>query len=237
MTTNVAYDPSKESKLSTKLSGKWGHPCGFAVDKLEFANDGKMNTETSLISNVPGLKLEFKANDSDKGDLGFIYKHKHVTVTGEVDTLAFSKATGSLSFAHGRYSAGAIADLKIAKSAVSSTTVTYGASFEIPKSLFAGVRASKNLSEYSGIVTYVANPSVTLAGNILYVAKSKSATGTLATVYKYNPNTSLKLKATSNGTINASVKQQLEKKFVVVGSAEVPSSMNGLKFGVNATLG
>ena len=98
------------------MSGKWGHPCGFAVDKLEFANDGKVSTETSLLTTATGLKLEFKANDSDKGDLGFIYKNKYATVTGELDTLAFSKAMLSITTGHGRYSAGAIANVKIAKS-------------------------------------------------------------------------------------------------------------------------
>lgn len=233
----MAYDPTKESKLSTKMSGKWGHPCGFAVDKLEFANDGKVATETSLVTTAPGLKLEFKANDSDKGDLGFIYKNKYATITAEVDTLAFSKAMASVVVGHGRFSAGAVANLKIEKASVKNTTVDCGASFEIPKSLFAGVKASKNLSEYSGIVTYVAAPNVTMAGNVLFVTKTKAATGVLATVYKINPDTTFKLKAASTGTLNASIKKQLEKKFVVVGSAEVPSSFSGAKFGVNATLG
>lgn len=237
MTTNVAYDPSKESKLSTKLSGKWGHPRGFTVDKLEFANDGKVVTETSLLTSASGLKLEFKANDSDKGDLGFIYKTQHATITGELDTLALSKATGSVTVGHGRFSAGAIADIKLAQASVSSTTVTCGLSFEIPKSLFAGVRASKNLSEYSGIVTYVAKPNLTIAGNALYVSKSNAFSGVLATVYKHDADTTFKLKAATSGTVNASIKKQLEKKFAVVGSAEIPSSMSGLKFGVNATLG
>lgn len=219
------------------MSGKWGHPCGFAVDKLEFANDGKVSTETSLLTTATGLKLEFKANDSDKGDLGFIYKNKYATVTGELDTLAFSKAMLSITTGHGRYSAGAIANVKIAKSTISSTNVDCGASFEIPKSVFAGVRASKNLSEYSGIVSYVAAPDVTLAGNVLYVTKTKAATAVLASVYKFSPDTTFKVKAASIGTLNVSVKKQLEKKFVVVGSAEVPSSLTGVKFGVNATLG
>ena len=233
----MAYDPTKESKLSTKLSGKWGHPCGLTVDKLEFANDGKVTTETSLITTANGLKLEFKANDCDKGDLGFIYKHKNATITGEFDTLACSKANGSISLRHGRFAAGAIADIKIAKSSVSSAAYTLGGSFEMPNAVFAGVRISKNLSEYSGIVTFVANPNSTLAGNILYSTKSKTTTGALATLYKLDADTTFKLKAASTGTLNASVKRQLDKKFVVIGSAEVPSSFSGLKFGVNATLG
>lgn len=196
-----------------------------------------MTTETSLITTADGLKLEFKANDSDKGDLGFIYKHKNVTVTGELDTLACSKANGSISLKHGRFAAGAIADIKIAKSSISSTACMVGGSFEIPNAVFAGARASKNLSEFSGIVTFVANPNCVLAGNILYATKSKTTTGALAAVYKFDADTSYKLKVASTGTLNASFKRQLDKKFVVIGSAEVPSSHSGFKFGVNATLG
>ena len=196
-----------------------------------------MTTETSLITTADGLKFEFKANDSDKGDLGFIYKHKHVTVTGEIDTLACSKANGSISLKHGRFAAGAIADIKIAKSSINSSAFIVGGSFEIPNAVFAGARASKNLSEFSGIVTFVANPNTVLAGNILYATKSKTTTGALACVYKFDADTSYKLKAASTGTLNASVKRQLDKKFVVIGSAEIPSSHSGFKFGVNATLG
>ena len=218
------------------MAGKWGHSCGFAVDKLEFANDGKVTTETSLAA-AKGLKLEFKANDSDKGDLGFIYKHKNASVTCEVDTLSFSKVNASVSLGYNQFSAGAIADVKIAKAAITSTNIMYGASYEIPKSLFAGVRASKNLKEYSGIVTYIAAPNVTLAGNALYATESKKASAVIAAIYKHDATTTFKLKAASSGTLNASLKKQLEKKFVVIGSAEVPSSFSGLKFGVNATLG
>lgn len=239
LTTNVAFDPSKESKLTTKLSSKWSSKASvFALDKLEFANDGKVMTETSLVvDKIPGLKFEFKSDLADKADLCVTYKHKIATMTGQIDAMNFSKASATIHAGHGRYSAGAAADLKIAKASINSTTVVLGLGFHQPGSLFAGVRASKNLQEYSALFSYVAVPNATVAGHVNYICKDSAPTGALAAVYKYSPDTTFKVKALTSGTINASVKQQLEKKFVVVGSAEVPKSLAAIKFGVNATLG
>jgi Eukaryotic porin len=237
LTTNVAYNPAKEAKLNTKLSVKCSHPSGFTLEKFEVANDGNVSTETSLVGFAPNLKFEFKGNDSDKGDFSVTYKHAAATVTAEVDTISFSKAKASVVVGHGAFTAGANADLEIAKMAISSSAFTLGAGYTVPKSIFAGVRVSKGFNEYSGNFHYVAAPNVTLAGTAAYSLKTKNASCVLATIYKCNDTTLLKLKASSNGVVNASVKQQFPKKFVAVGSMEIPSSLNGIKFGVNATLG
>lgn len=240
LTTTVAYDPSKETKLSTKLSAKFAHPTGFTLEKLEMANDGSVTTETSLVNTTPGLKFEFKGNDSEsnsKGDLSFIYKHKVATLTGEIDAMSFSKVNGSVSAGYGSFLAGANADLKIANSSISSSTFAVGASYEIPKSLFASVLASKNLSEFSGMCRYSATPLVTMAANVRYSTKVNAPTGVLAGIYKCNDTTTMKVKVSSEGVANLSVKQILDKKFVVVGSAALPSSLKSVAFGVNATLG
>ena len=234
ITTNVAYDPSKESKLSTKVSTKWSHQSGFTLEKLELANDGKVTTETSLTGAAKGLKLEFKGNDSDKGDLGFTYKHDAATITGEVDALGFTKANASICAGSGPITAGASADLAIAKASISKTSLAVGVAYTVPKSLFVGLRSSKNLSEHSGVFSFVAAPNMTVAGKVAF---AKDTSGVLAAVYKCNPNTTIKVKAGSCGTLFGSVKQQLDKKFNVVGSAEVPSTLTNVKFGINATLG
>lgn len=207
------------------------------MEKFEVANDGNVSTETSLVGFATGLKFEFKGNDSDKGDFSVTYKHKSATLTGEIDTINFSKASASVTTGVGAFSAGASADLKIAQMAVNSSTFGVGVSYTVPKSIFAGLRVSKNFNEYNGTFHYVASPNVTLAGNALYSPKAKTGTCVLATIYKCNETTTLKLKASSTGTVNASVKQAFPKKFVAVGSMEVPSTLNGIKFGVNATLG
>ena len=199
------------------------------------ANDGKLTTETSLVNALPGLKLEFKGNDSDKGDLSFLYKHKFATLTAEVDALNFSKANASLCGGHGPFTAGVSGDFKFPKGASAACdTVTVGASYTIPKSLFATI-SSKNFSDYTGLMEYAAAPNVTLAGMVKY--NPKATCGSIAAVYRCNPATTIKVKAGTSGTIYASVKQQMEKKFAVVGSAEIPSTLSAFQFGVNATLG
>jgi Eukaryotic porin len=207
------------------------------LEKFEVANDGNVSTETSLVGFASGLKFEFKGNDSDKGDFSVTYKHKNATVTGEIDTINFSKASASITSGHGPFSAGASADLKISQMTVNSSTIGLGVGYTVPKSIFAGLRVSKNFGEYNGTFHYVASPTVTLAGNAVYNPKAKAGTYVLASIYKCNETTTLKLKASSTGTVNASVKQLFPKKFVAVGSMEIPSSLNGIKFGVNATLG
>jgi hypothetical protein len=216
---------------------KWAHPSGFAFDKLEMAQDGKLAYETSLAKAYPGLKLEFKGNDSNKGDISMVYQHKAATLTAEVDAINFSKASGSISAGHGRYSFGGSADLIANKPSISSTNFELGAGFQMPNSLFVGLRAKKNLSEYAGIMNYIYTPQVTMAGRVNYSTKTNAGVGALAAIYAHNPTTTIKVKAGTCGTINASLKQQFEKKMVLVSSVEIPSSFSGFKFGVNATLG
>ena len=231
----MAYDASKESKLATQVSTKWAHSSGFTLEKLELAHDGKVTTETSLVNAAPGLKLEFKGNDSDKGDLSLTYKSAHATVTADLDALNFSKVSASVAAGSGPFVAGASADAAIAKSAIASTTINVGVGYTVPKSLFVGFRSNKNFGEHSGVLSFVAAPNVTVAAKATYTSKATS--GVLAAVYKCNPDTTIKVKAGSDGCLFGSVKQQMPNKLVVVGSAEIPSTLSNFKFGVNATLG
>jgi len=234
VTTNTTYN-AKDNKLAVKLSGKWAHPKGFSVDKLEISPDGKVVTETSLSNATPGLKLEFKGNDSDKADMSFTYSVPNTaTITGEVDAINFSKASTTVSGGHGPYSGGVSADFKLTKLSLDSTSFGAGFGYTLPN-LFAGVKAAKNFSEYKGVFSYEAAKNVTLLGLLNY--SGKGTTTTLGAIYACNPKTTIKVKAASTGVINASVKQAFEKKFTVVGSAEIPSNFSGFKFGVNATLG
>jgi len=205
------------------------------LEKLELSSDCKATVETSLEGTLPGLKLEFKGNESDKADVSLTYKIPAATITGEFDVNNFSSVKASVNGGNGPYTAGVSADVKIAKSTVESTAVSVGAGYTVPKQLFVGVRACKNFSDFSALFSYVVNKDVTVAGIVGHGSKGSNAT--LATLYKCNPDTTIKVKATSAGVISASVKQQFEKKFAVVGSAEVPSDFNAVKFGINATLG
>jgi hypothetical protein len=234
ITTNTQFD-TKSNKLVPKLTTKWTHASGFTLEKLELSSDCKTTVETSLTGVADGLKLEFKGNECDKADVSFTYAVDPVTITGEFDANNFSSVKTSVNGVHGAFTAGASADLKIAKSTIDSTTFGLGVGYTVPKQLFAGFRANKNFADFSALFSYVVNKDVTIAAVASHNAKGPAAT--VATVYKCNPDTTIKFKANSCGVLSASVKQAFEKKFSVVGSAEIPSDFNNVKFGINATLG
>jgi len=234
VTTNTTYNP-KDNKLAVKLTGKYPHSSGFTVEKLEISPDGKVVTETSLKGAAPGLVLEFKANDSDKGDLSAIYSIPSATFTGEIDALSFSKASASVNSVHGPYSAGGAVNLSIAKKSITSSLFDFGVGFTVPKSAFVGLRLANNFKDVKGNFSFVAYPNLTLLGLVNY--SSKKVSSTFGASYKCNKDTTIKVKAASSGVINASVKQDFEKKFSVVGSVEIGSGLKSAKFGVNAVLG
>lgn len=213
---------------------KWAHPSGFTLEKLESSADGKLSVETSLVDAVPALKLEFKGNDSDKAELSFTYKAPLATVAGDVDVANLSTANVSVFGGQGAFGAGAGVKLNFAKSKLESSAVALGLSYAAPQ-LFVAARADKNFSNYSALLSYSGVKDVTLAGKVTY--NGKDAAATVATVYKYCPVATLKIKAGTNGVAAVSVKQSFDKKFTVIGSAEVPSTLSNIKFGVNATLG
>jgi hypothetical protein len=236
-TTLTSYDV-KTGKLVPKLTLKCGHSSGFALDKLEFSSDAKVAVECAMDMKefAPGLKAEFKGNDSDKADVSLQYTvPKVAVVTADFDMNNFSNVKASVNGVHGDFTFGAGAEVKIAKSTVESTTVNVGAGYTIPKQAFFGVRANKNFAEFSALCRYFLNNDLTVAGVANHTAKGPNAT--LVAQYKCNPLTTLKLKANTCGVLSASVKQLIEKNLVVVGSAEVPSDFNAVKFGVNAILG
>jgi len=227
--------------LEAKISAKYAHSSGFTVEKLEISPKGKVATETSLVNAAPGLKLEFKGNDTDKGDLSFTYSPSPMaTITGEVDALNFAKANASLTVSQQPFIGGASVDAAFGKQGLESSKFGLGFGYTVPKTLFAGFRAQNSLTDYSALVSYALNKDLTLVGKVNHSTAGKSAgtNSVIAGVYQCCPNSTLKVKAHSTGVINASIKQQCEKKFAVVGSVEIPSGFtSGYKFGVNATLG
>jgi hypothetical protein len=233
LTSNTQYC-EKENKLVPKVAVKWAHASGFTLEKFESTVDAKFALETSLTGAAPGLKLEFKGNDAEKADLLFTYKHDLATVTGEFDISGFSAAKLSVSAGTGAVAVGGSADVKISKAAVESTTFNLGLGYTVPK-IFAGLRAEKNFSNYAALVSYNVKDDLTVVAKVTHSAKETGAT--VGAVHKCNPDTTLKAKVTSGGVFSASVKQAFDKKFTVTGSAEIPSNLNNLKFGVNATLG
>jgi len=234
--TNTTTLDCKDLKISPKLSVKWPHPSGFTLEKLESTSDCKFTVETSLTGVAPGLKLEFKGNDSSKSDLSYTYSIPQATITGEVDVLNFNSVKASVNGGSGDFTAGANVDVKMAKSTIDSYTVGLGVGYTVPKTLFVGARADENFGAYSALATYSGLKDVTLAGRATY--KKEKLGATVAAVYKCNCDTTIKVKANvTGGVFAASIKQNLPGKFAVIGVAEFPAQFNSCKFGLNATLG
>jgi hypothetical protein len=225
----------KDNFLTPKLAAKWSHASGFTVEKFEVSPDCKMTVETSLSGVAPGLKIEYKGNDTDKADISMTYKVPQATITADFDIHNFSSAKASISSGVDAVTFGANVDLKIAKASIDSATCGLGVGYTVPGVIFAGLRANKNLASYSALFNYKAQSNVVLGGMVDYSPKKTKAE--LAASYMCNPDTTIKIKATTEGVFYASAKQAFAKKFTVVGSAEVPSSFNTVKFGINATLG
>jgi len=236
VTTNTSYDV-KAGSLVPKLSLKWPHPSGFTLDKLEFSSAARLNLESSLTGLAPGLKLEFKGNDSEKADLSATYNHAAATFTAELDINKLECAKASINGGSGAFTAGAAVDIKIAKSAVDSTNFEVGVGYTVPKQAFVSVRAGGNFSNFSTLFTYSAVKDIILAAKVSHSTGNSSTCADFGAVYKCNPDTNVKVKVSSGGVLSASVKQAIDKKFSVIASAEVPSDFNTFKWGVNATLG
>lgn len=217
-----------------KIGAKWGHKSGFTLEKLEIAKDGSVTTETSLVDAAPGLKLEFKGNDKDKGDLLFTYTTPKFTLAGDLDALKFSKIGASISAGHAEFKGGLATSYDLAKSALGSINATVV--YTIPKIVVA-LKATKDFSEFSALASYEAAKDITVAAQANY--SKKETTSVLAAIYKCNPKTTIKVKASNAGAISALVKQEVDKakKFNVVGVAEIPAGFSGLKYAINASLG
>lgn len=231
LTSQMDFD-TKESKLASKVKGKWAHASGFTLEKLEMTQNGSVATETKLEGALPGLKLEFKGNDSGKADLFFTYsKLPHATLAGDLDVLNFEKSSLSAVTGFGPLLAGVSANICLKKKAVDTFNTTVG---YVRPSCSAYAKANKSFSEFTGLAAFTVCPPVQLA--IQAVHAKSTTTGLLACIYKHSPATTFKLKASSNGVVSAALKQDVEKKFSVIAACEY-SQKNAMKFGVNASLG
>lgn len=242
LTQTTTFKESKDGKggccnctLVPKLAVKYAHSSGFSVEKFEVTDTAKATVETSLTGVAPGLKMEFKGNDSDKADLSFQYKNARMTLTGDVDIYNFKSAKASVSTGHGDISVGADTNVKMDKMAVQSSTFGLGVGYKMPN-ISVAVRANNNFGNYGARWAYNGIKGVNVAGDVTY---DKEPNASVVASHKCNPDTTLKFKvATSNGgVVYGSCKQSFPNKFSVIGSAEVPVSLSSVKFGVNATLG
>lgn len=235
ITTTTEYvEKDNKPMLKPKLALKYMHDSGFAVDKLELSPECKMTVETSLAGALPGLKVEFKGNDSEKADLSCKYTLPAATMTAGLDINNFSSADFSVSSGQGPFTGGLAMKLASVKDEY-KLSFSLGLAHTVPGVCFAALRAKDSLTNYSLLFSYSHLKDTEIAGSVDY--SPKGILGTVAASYIVNPKVTVKAKANTDGVISASVKQNFEKKFALVTSAEVPASFNTIKWGVNATLG
>lgn len=224
------------SAFTSKVSAKWAHASGFSVDKLEFAGKDQVKLETSLTGLAPGMKLDFKGASAGSGVLGMTYKHKLATFATDVDVAGFSALNASVVGGSKSIQAGASVNCALSKFEVKDFAVALG--YAPNSDLYAGVVANKKLSEFNAAVHYAVKPNLTIGALCDVVPKASSPKFNIATSYVCNPNTTVKVKVNSDGLINASVKQQLPKKFSVVAAAQFDTrNTSSINFGVTAALG
>lgn len=193
-----------------------------------------MTVETSLAEAVPGLKLEFKGNDSEKADLSLKYAVPAATVTADFDINSLARAEASVSTGSGPF-AGGVSASYAGKDDAKKVSVGLGVSHVVPNVCYTAVRARDNFSSFSVLFSYHSVKNLILAGQVDHSSKKSLASALAA--YKVDPVTTLKVKGNSEGVFAASLKRNFEKKFTVVGSVEVPHTLKSVKWGVNATLG
>mmetsp|Transcript_21973 Transcript_21973/g.32031 ORF Transcript_21973/g.32031 Transcript_21973/m.32031 type:complete len:277 (-) Transcript_21973:188-1018(-) len=235
-TTDYTCNGGKAS-LGGKVSLKWAHPSGFAIDKLEMKNSGNVVVETSLTGVAPGLKFEFKGDDSNKGDLGAIYKHDLATAAVEFDVAEFSSIKGSVLAGQGPFAGGASASVSLGDK-VDVKSMDFCGSYSVAKEMFAGLHVTNKFKNYALSLAYLAGGKYSLAGVFNFAPEKSTTSLRIGGSYKCNPDTTIKGKVDCNGKVAVSVKQMLSSNCSVNTSVEVPSSdLSAYKLGVAATLG
>lgn len=220
-----------DNKIEGKFALKWNGPSGVTFDKIELNKDGAISSETSHTGVIPGLKTELKLKGTS-GDLSFTYKVPTATVFASVDT-AFKKASVSLFTGKNGINAGA--EVQINDKAVSG--YNFGLGYSAAPKLNLAIRACDKLNKFSTKLSYAVNDDLTVAAKANYNVSEKSHGASLASIYQCNPNTTLKVQATSSGSFLASTKQQVDK-LSITGAVKIQKdAMGSPSFGLNMVLG
>lgn len=238
MTTTTDFNCNGgKCSVGGKVSAKWAHESGFALDKLEVKNNGSVVVETSLSGVAPGLKFEFKGDDSNKGDLGAVYKTPQYTAAAEVDVAEFSSAKASLLAGTGPYTGGASATVSLGDK-VDVKSFDVAGSYAVANNYFAGLAVTNKFSKYALSFAYFGGANYTLAGLFNFTPEKSATSLSVGGLYKCNPNTNIKAKINSEGTLAVSVKQFLAKDCSVTAATELPTKdFSAYKFGITASLG
>jgi hypothetical protein len=240
--TSIWSNPLVNRSMGQKLGVKWEHPSGFTLEKLEVNSKGKVTTETSLVGAAPGLKLDFKGNDTDKADLSFTYKIPSATISAEVDGLMFNRAKVSAFGGAGPISAGFAATFAIAQSDNTKKVYELGATYDGVQNLNVALWAN-SAKDFRVLSKYKVNDNFSSA--IQIEKTSQKTSQSIIGIYGCsNDKITSKLKITrTDGAIGAStsVTQSLDSNFKVTYATGIENfsgfSTSSIKWGVNCTLG
>jgi hypothetical protein len=235
VTTSTEFkNKGGKTSLNGKISTKWAQN-GFSLDKFEIKDDGSIVTESSLTGVYPGVKLEFKGDDSLKADLGVIYSCSAATVTAEADVVEFSGVKASVWATSSGASFGGALDYKL--NGGDLKTLDVAASYPV-NGTFIGLKTSNKFSKFDASVSFPASKQYTLAGLFGVTPDKSEISAAVAVVAKQNDNTTIKVKVNSDGILNASVKQSFSKTCSVVGATELNlRDPSAFKLGLTTTLG
>jgi hypothetical protein len=233
-TTDLSTKGGKTS-LSGKVSAKWARD-NFSLDKLEVKNDGSIITESSLTGVYPGLKFEFKGDDTFKGDLGLVYKCSAATVTSEVDLVEFSGLKASAVAQAGPVQIGASAEIRTEKFDLKGLDVS---AIYPMNDILVGLKTTNKFATYGVCAGFTpAGAKHALYANLAFSPEKGDLSGVVAGTYRICSSTSLKVKASNAGVISASYKQVLEPKTTLVAATQVDvRDPTNFRFGLTATLG
>lgn len=230
--------------LPGKLTFKWQHASGFAIDKLQLKNNDGVVTETSMTGVAPGLKFTFKGDDNLKGDLGVEYGIENTTLTGELDVVEFSNLRLSGVAAYQKFLLGGDLAYRLPGGEKPSNLEHY--------TLAAGYNAhpvfatigTRNLSTVDFHVHYTYQKYVLGAIVNHNLDGAAQPTVTLGGSCRCSPVTTVRAKTVipkanaSNAVLAAAVSHNAAKGVNVVGSVETAlNNVNAAKLGLQITLG
>jgi len=236
--STIEHVPSIHNTFPSKVCLKWASPNGFAIDKFEMSSVEKGTLETSLnkIPNVPGLKLTFKGVDASNGTVGAIYKHSLATIASDLDVTNFSGLNASVLGGTNGFLAGGTVSVALGGKVEAKD---YGAAIGYSQqNVFVGVKSMNKFADFSGALHAQVKPGLDVSALVDFNPQTTAHKVSAGISYQCTDLTTSKVKATSDGTVHASLKHCFPNNLVVNGAIGVDvQNPSAYSFGVSATLG
>jgi hypothetical protein len=218
--------------FGAKVSAKWKHACGFAVDK--FDNDASKGTvlETSFSKfALKGLSVAANLNKTYGAKATTTYplevKYEDSMVAGSLSTAApaFAAVTANLTLATEGLLVGT--SLQFKGGATSPVDYPLSLSYTAP-GYVAAVEATEKLKTFTLLGKYVASPQLTVAGKFLVPDGAANAL-TLGGTFAYGGPMNAKFAAMYSSV--AGMKDEKKNKAAALECAVVANPLKGLETG------